>query len=283
MDQFFNEVQKKYIFNSVLAVFIILAIFLGVKSVNALKEYSYIGRGTYASNVVTVSGKGEVTVIPDVGSFYFSVVEEAKTVKEAQDNASKKSNDIISAVKAMGVEEKDIKTTGYNVYPKYDYSRTVCPQVQAVDSYGGTSGSVGISYPCYNGKEVLTGYEVSQTITIKVRKTADAGAILTKVGSLGASNISGLDFIVDDQDAALAEARDKAISDAKAKAKILSKSLGIRLSKIVNFYESGNGPIYYGMGSADMKTLSSEPSVAPQIPTGENKIISNVTITYEVE
>jgi uncharacterized protein YggE len=283
MNQFLDETQRRYIFNSMLAVFIVLAVFLGVKAIDALKEYSYIGRGTYAANVISVTGKGEVTAIPDTGSFSFSVVENAKTVKDAQDSASKKTNDIIAAVKAMGVEEKDIQTTGYNVYPKYDYTRTVCPQIQPM-SVGGSTGSVGIAYPCDGGKQVLSGYEVSQTITVKVRKTADAGAILTKVGSLGATNISGLDFVIDNQDAVLAQARDKAISDAKDKAKLLAKSLGIRLTKIVNFYESGNQPIYYGMSAQSAKVAAGDVvSIPPQIPVGENKITSNVTITYEVE
>jgi uncharacterized protein YggE len=127
----------------------------------------------------------------------------------------------------------------------------------------------------------LTGYEVSQTILVKVRKTEDAGTILAKIGALKVENISGLDFVVDNIDVIEAQARDKAILDAKQKAEKLSKSLGINLSHIVNFYESGNTPIYaYAGVSLDAKMAS--PSVPPQIPTGENKIVSNVTITYEI-
>ena len=262
-----DDAEKNKISKALFAVLIMLAIFLGAEALNAIKEYSYIGRGTYAANVITVSGTGEVFTIPDTGLFYFSVIEGGKTVGDAQGKASTKINTIIDAVKAMGVEEKDIKTISYNSYPKYDYvTNNIC-----------TNGY------CPQSKQILVGYEVNQTISVKIRKTADAGAVLTKVGNLGASNISGLDFVVDDMDLVQAQARDKAILDAKDKAKIMSKSLGIKLIKIVNFYESGGQPSYYGMNVMEKGVGVDMMPTIPQVPTGENKITSNVTITYEVE
>lgn len=270
MYQYLSEEQKKKLFNTVFIVLIVLGVFLGVKTINELKEGEYIGKGTYPANVISVSGTGEVLVVPDVASFSFSVVEEAKTVKDAQQKASVKMNSIINALKSMGIEEKDIKTTGYNSYPKYEYNQDACSR---------------LGY-CPPGKQVLIGYEVSQSITVKVRKTDTAGDALTKVGELGASNISGLDFIVDDMDKASAEAREKAVTDAKEKAKVLSKTLGVKMKRIVNFYESGNQPpIYYAMGGAMEKSMAMDAvaNVSPQLPTGENKVVSTVTITYEVE
>ncbi len=276
MNEFINgldSVSKKRFFNAILTTVILLAAFLGIKALSSLKELSYIGKGVYPSNVISVNGTGEVLAVPDVASFSFSVVEEGKTVKDAQDKATKKINSMLEAVKALGVEEKDIKTTGYNSYPKYDYQQTVCT----------------MQYPnyCPPGKQVLTGYEVTQSVTVKVRDTEKAGDVLTKVGELGAGNISGLDFVVDDLEKVKAEARQKAVDDAKAKAKILSKTLGVKLDTIVNFYENGDGayPVMYRAEmSADTKVMGmgGTASVAPSIPTGENKIVSNVTITYEV-
>ncbi len=267
MNDFFDATQKRRFINSLVVAVILLSTFLAAETLNAIRQNSYIGKGVYPSNVIAISGTGEVYAVPDIASFSFSVVEEGKTVKDSQDKATKKINAIIDAVKVLGVEEKDIKTTGYNSYPKYEYTGTSC-----VNGY------------CPPGKQVLTGYEVSQSITVKVRKTDNAGNVLTKVGELGASNISGLDFVVDDLDAVRAEARDKAVADAKSKAKTLAKTLGVRLNKVVNFYESGDVPmpIYYAkdsmMGAGVMSAQA-----APQLPTGENKIVSSVTITYEVE
>ena len=269
-----DSVQKNRLGKAILWAVILLAVFLGIKAIYSLKELSYLGKGVYPSNVVSVNGTGEVLAVPDVASFSFSVVEEGKTVKEAQEKATKKINSILDAVRSMGVEEKDIKTTGYNSYPKYEYNYTTC-----------SSGY------CPPGKQVLTGYEVTQSITVKVRDTEKAGDVLTKVGELGAGNISGLDFVVDDMDKVRAEAREKAIADAKQKAKVLSKTLGVRLDKIVSFYENGDGgyPIMYREAAMDSKMVlgmgganAVAPQSSPSVPTGENKIVSNITITYEI-
>ncbi len=269
MDQFFNDVQKRRIFSWGVTVLVLLAVFLAVISVSTIKGWRYIGQSQTQQNLISVSGTGEAVAIPDTAQFTFSVIEEGKTTKEATDLATKKINDIIPALKALGVDEKDIQTTGYNVYPKYDYkAAAIC-----------TNGY------CPPGKQVLSGYEVNQSVSVKIRKTADSGAVLTKVTELGASNISGLDFVIDNPDAINAEARDKAIADAKDKANKLSKSLGIHLTKIVNFYESGNQPIMYkavmnqsmALGAGDVAP------VPPQIPVGENKVTSNITITYQVD
>ncbi len=279
-----NPIQAKRFFNAILTVIILLAVFIGVKSINALKESRFIGSGTIASNIISVTGTGEVLAIPDTGTFSFSVVETGKTVGEAQDKASKKINASIDALKSLGIDEKDIKTTGYNSYPKYDYRQSVCPMIPMDAGAAGVTVSPTSPYYCPPNKQVLIGYEVSQSITVKIRKTEDAGAIVTKVGSLGVSNISGLDFVIDDIDTVQAEARDMAIQDAKAKAKVLAKSLGVRLVKIVNF-EEGNrgGPIYYAT-SMEGKAMDTTPApVPPQTPVGQDKIVSNVTITYEID
>ncbi len=269
MYQYLAEGQKKRLFSVVMFVLVLLAIFLGIQSLNSLKEGQFIGRGDYPANVVSVNGEGEVFAVPDIGSFSFSVVEEGKTSKDAQDKASTQINKVLEGIRALGIEDKDIKTTAYNLYPKYEY-------IQA--------GLCASGY-CPPSKQVLSGYEVSQTITIKVRKVDQSGEVLTKAGSLGAKNISGLDFIVDDLDKVKSEARDKAITDAKQKADVLARSLGVKLKRIVNFSESGSGtPIYFAAGMAKVEALSADMAApVPQIPVGENKVVSNVTITYEVE
>lgn len=268
--------QKNRLFNVLITTFILLAVFLGVKALSAVKEYSYIGGGVYPANTITVSGTGEVFSIPDIGSFSFSVNEEGKTVKEAQEKASKKMNSILDVLKGMGIKDEDVKTTNYNSGPKYEWRQVSCP----------TSSDLGVPVFCPPGKSVLVGYEVNQTISVKIRKTENAGDVLTKVGGLGATNISNLDFIIDDIDAVKAEAREKAIVNAKEKAKTLAKALDIKLVRIVSFNDSNDyPPVYYAMDSVSNVKAMGGPEVpaVPKIPVGENKIVSNVTITYEVK
>jgi uncharacterized protein YggE len=283
MDQSLNPVQKRRLVNSITVAFALLSVYLVALGLNTFKENAYIGHGVYPVNTITVSGKGEIFAIPDTGSFSFSVVESGKTVGEAQDLATKKINSAIDAIKAMGVDEKDIKTIGYYSSPKYDYSSGVCTPGQSGGVAVGAPQNSSMPIYCPPGKQILTGYEVNQTISVKVRKTADAGAILTKVGSLGVQNISGLDFVIEDMDSVNAQARDKAIQDAKNKAQVLAKSLGVKLGKIVSYNEDGGQPIYYAMGaSMDSKAIAPQASTPPQVPVGQNDIISNVTLTYEV-
>ncbi|OGG64383.1 hypothetical protein A3C18_02675 [Candidatus Kaiserbacteria bacterium RIFCSPHIGHO2_02_FULL_54_11b] len=103
-----------------------LGVFLLVLTLSSLKAYHYIGSGVTATNTISVSGDGEVFAVPDTATFSVTVQEEAKEVKNAQAVATKKGNDIIAYLKKEGINEKDIQTTDYSVYPQYDYTSTVC-------------------------------------------------------------------------------------------------------------------------------------------------------------
>jgi uncharacterized protein YggE len=213
-------------------------------------------------NTITVSGTGEIVVKPDIATVSFGVTAENLDVAKAQTESATKINNIIAFLKTKGVEEKDIKTTNYSIYPRYNY-------------VGATT-----YYP-YTGRQVLAAYVISQNIEVKIRNIADAGAVLTGVGEFGVTDVSGLTFTVDNQDAVKDQARDLAITDAKAQAKVLANGLGVKLVKITSFSEGGNYPVYYAMDKAAVSGMGGG-VVAPQIPTGENKITSTVSVTYEI-
>lgn len=261
------EQKKKFIITGV-AVGVVLSAFLLVKTLEEIKGYGLMGKDVPPQSTITVSGKGEKMVKPDIAEFSFSVIKEAKTVDSAQKEATQTTNEAIAAVRGFGVEEKDIKTTGYNIYPRYEYqkSATLCTE-----------------WGCPPGKQILTGYEISQSISVKVRKISDAGNILSKIGEIGVSQVSGLTFSVDKEDDVKSEARSLAIQDAQTKAEILAKQLGVSLVRIVSFSESGNYPIYYAKTMAALgRGGGPEVAPTPEIPAGENTITSNVTITYEI-
>ena len=212
-------------------------------------------------NTITVSGTGEVVVKPDIATISFGVSAENLDVAKAQTESATKINNIIDFLKKNSVEDKDIKTTNYNIYPRYDY--------KAVNSI----------YP--SGKQVLAAYVVSQTVEVKIRDLTKSGAILSGIGGLGATDISGLTFSVDKVKDVENQARDAAIKDARTQAQVLADELGVKLVKITSFSENANTPIYYGMNKV-MAAPAVMDSVAPQMPAGENKITSNVSITYEI-
>jgi len=212
-------------------------------------------------NVITVSGKGEVVVKPDLAVVSFGVSTENLDVAKAQTESTTKMNNIINLLKTKGVAEKDIKTTNYNIYPRYDYTQLT---------------------PYSSGKQTLAAYVVSQTVEVKIRDISKAGEILTGVGEFGVTDVSGLNFTIDNDQVVKDQARDLAIEDAKAQAKVLAKGLGVKLVKITSFSEGGNYPIYYGMEKSMAMGIGGGDAVSPQILTGENKITSNVSITYEI-
>lgn len=275
-NQFLGEEGAKRVSKWSAISLMLLSLFLLVKVITDFKRLPNVGREVYPQSTIMVSGMGEAYAIPDIATFNFSVTEVGSTVKQAQEKADVKINKSLSAVREAGVDDKDIKTTGYNVYPKYEWNQTPCP-------LGASSN--GTSYPCSGGKNVLTGYEVSQNITVKVRDTEKVGDLVTKVGATAVSNISGVEFTVDDREKYVAEARELAIKEAKVKAKELAKQLGVRLGKIMYYNENGNYPMYgyaEGKGGADMAVSSIAPRVA-ELPTGETKITSDISITYEIK
>lgn len=254
-------------------VAVMLLIFLSLlavtKSISEMRAWSTIGKNATTVSTISVTGKGEMIAIPDIATFTFSVSEEAPVVADAQKKATDKMNAAIDYLKKAGIDAKDIKTTNYSIYPRYDY---LAPATYS-----------GVYYP--GGKQVLAAYVVSQDVEVKVRKTADAGTLLSGIGSLGVTNVSGLNFSVDKYDDVLKEARAKAIADARANAEKLASDLGVHLVRIMDYSDQSNGypsPIYYARDTAMAMGGNAVKSVAPEVPTGENKIISNVTITYEI-
>jgi len=245
----------------------VLAVFLLFAAIGEFKGLRYIGTGVPATNTITVSGEGEVFAVPDTATFSVTVQEEAKEVQDAQETATEKANAIIAYLKEAGIEEKDIKTTDYSVYPQYDYIQGVCRE--------------GV---CPPGRQELRGFQVSQTLTVKVRDTEKAGELLSGVGTRGAAQVSGLSFTVDDEDELQAEARGMAIEDAQAKATALAQQLGVTIVRVTGFYENEGGypmPYAYGMGGAE-RAFDVSTKAMPEIPVGENKIVSNVSVTYEI-
>lgn len=242
---------------------------------STLKEYSYIGRDINAQTTITVSGDGDAYATPDIATVSFAISEKAKTPAEARTVVDASMKKISEFLKTAGVEEKDIKTTGYDLYPQYDYVRQPCVAPMNI-----AAGSV--IAPCYgDGKQVLSGYQVTQSVEVKIRKLDDAGKVLGGLADNGATNLSGLNFTVEDPDGVKAQARKIAIDKAQEKAEVLAAELGVKLVRIVSFNEGGVYPVYNY--ARDMKVeVAAMGGDAAIIPVGENRFTSNVSITYEI-
>ncbi len=240
---------------------IALVVFLAVQALNGLKA---LREPSLNSSVITVTGEGEAFAIPDLATFSFSVSADKLKVEEAQAEVTKKMDEIIAMLTDLGIEEKDIKTADYSVWPKYVYNQINCTTAFCP------------------GRQVQDGYTVNHTVTVKVRDTDQAGEALSLVGSNGATNLSGLSFTVDDLEQVTAEARQQAIDKAEEKAEALAHELGVKLVRIVSFSDGFDGGMPYYPERLQMGNATDMATKAPDLPVGENRVQANVTITYEI-
>ncbi len=245
----------KYLPMAVLGVAALLIIFLAAATYTKILEGRYAGQSSQYKNTIYVSGEGKVFAKPDVGQVSLSVISDALTVALAQKDNVDKMNKIIKTMEEAGVKEEDLKTTNYNVSPRYQYSA---------------------------GRSTIIGYEVAQTLEVKIRDLEKVGDILDKATGAGANQVGSLSFTIDDPEKLNSEARQKAIDNAKTKARDLAKSLGVSLGKVVSFSESTGGLPDSRYSSAKEALGMGGGGVAPDIQTGQNEINSNVSISYEI-
>lgn len=249
-----SEKYKKIKFYLLLIIGVLFAIFLlswtAQKIVLIKKEFKKVDYS------IDIQGEGKVVAIPNVAEVDISVISEAKTPdKAAQDNIEKV-NKIIVFLKSKNIDEKDIKTINYNLSPKYQYSK---------------------------GKSEIIGYAQSQTLLVKIRKFEQVGAIVKGVVEAGANQIGDLRFTIDDPEIYKTQAREKAILNAKQKAKSLAEAAGIKLGKIIDIVEGSvyfPQPYYlkeeaYGVGGGGIP--------APSIERGSQEITVSVTVKFAVK
>ena len=283
--------EKSRLVKAGFILLVILSVYFAVRIISEIKKDSLLGESTTPATI-SFSGHGEVNAVPDIASVYFTISKNAATVKDAQAGVATIEKNSLDILKAKGVADVDIKTADASFYPNYEYQNAICPQyaptpVSAPNSVSGSGSAVssaiiGSPIYCPPGKQVLKGYTASESITVKVRNTDSVGDLMQALGTTGISNLSGPNFSIDNPDAVQAQARKLAIDDAKAKAQVLAKDLGVSLGKISSFNDSGNGyPIMYATDS--LKSMGAAPAAAPAvIPKGQNTITSDVTITYEI-
>lgn len=254
---------------SVAVVAVLLSLFLVAETAYTWAAKKQAEEQSYGPSI-SVRGTGKAVAIPNVATFTFGVQTTSESVETAQDDATKRTNAATDYLKAQGVDAKDIQTTSYDVYPHYEWVQEPCRQGQV----------------CPQGRSVPVGFDVNQTVSVKVHDIKKAGELLAGIGKLQVTNISGLSFTVDDLEKVKDEARKLAVADAKKRAADMSSSLGVRLEKIQGMYDvdAGNGPYPmmadgYGGGAPMM----AKEAVAPQVTPGQQEITVSVEIQYGID
>jgi uncharacterized protein YggE len=209
------------------------------------------------NNGIWVTGIGKVTVTPDVAIVTLGVQSQASTVSEAQQQAAKSMANVMAALKANSVVDKDIATQYFNITPIYSYTQD-------------------------SGKQTLDGYRVSNTVSVKIRNVGNAGVVIDAVATAGGdyTRINSVAFTVDQPERFNDQARESAMNDAANRAKQLAKLSGVRLGRASYINESVNSSspiIYYDSG------VKASTSFAPTpISPGETEVILTVQVVYSI-
>ncbi|MBP6974707.1 MAG: SIMPL domain-containing protein [Candidatus Pacebacteria bacterium] len=274
----------------------VLTLFLLVKTINEIKTYSTIGENPLNSvqNVISVTGKSDMDVKPDITSFSWSVESDGKTIDAAQSKAATINNKAIEFVKSKGIKEADIKTLSLNTYPKYETTYKGCVVPKPADTGASSEGSIGspmISVTSYNGapcnsESVISGYTTSLSVQVKVRDINKNEKLVSElVGGLGSIGVkaSTPTNTIDDIETFKRVVRNEAIIKARQEAEVLARALGVKLVRITSFNENSGGGYPYAMDYMSARPAMMEKSVAPELPTGTNNISSEVNITYQIK
>ncbi len=247
------------IFFIALVAFIILIL--------ALDKVEYrrdIGQEFEDRNTIVVSAQGQVFAEPDLAIVNFSVISEKETIVDAMQENREKMNAIIAFMKENEIEDRDLRTIAFRVNPRYEWHD---------------------ENDFRRGRRVLVGYEVRQSLEVRIRDMEKIGAIIQGGTDLGADQVKSLRFTIDDKEELKNQARKQAIKEARERARVLADQLDVRLIRIVNFREGRQIPIFPRFGLDMPIPVPTAPGrdVVPEIKIGEDKIQITVHITYEIK
>jgi uncharacterized protein YggE len=207
---------------------------------------------------IWVNGEGKVSVTPDVAILSVGVEAQATSVAAAQSQSQAAMDKLMTALKSSGIAEKDIQTSYFNIQ-----------QVTRWDNV--------------KQEQIITGYKVTNMVTAKIRDVGKAGAVIDAVTAAGGdlTRVNSISFTIDDPSKFRAQAREKAVTDAAAKAKQLANAAGVKLGKPIYITESSYVPTVY----RDTVALKAEAAsgATTSISAGELEVTANVQIAYEID
>lgn len=203
-----------------------------------------------ALRTITVSATGSITLVPDVARVNVGVTVTKPTVKEARDAASSAMSSIIASLKALGIDDRDLKTVSIDLSALY--STDLTPKI--------------------------IGYRMSQQLQITVRDLAKAGDVVDTATANGATDVNGLWFEVGDPAGATDQARTDAIGKARTSAQTMASAAGVRLGAVVSISDgsvSYPGPMYFGAAAARDE--------ATPVQAGTQDVQATVTMVFEID
>ena len=204
--------------------------------------------------LLSVSANAEASRVPDVATISAGVVTQAVDGNAAMRQNAEQMAKVMAAIKAAGIAEKDVQTSGINLSPQYRYVENEAPKI--------------------------TGFQASNTVNLKVRDIAKLGKVLDALAAQGSNQINGPSFEIDQPEPVYDEARLAALKKAQARAETYAKSLGLRVRRIVSISEGGGGGFQPPMPMMAMARGKAE--MDTQVSPGETKLSVNLDVVFEL-
>lgn len=203
---------------------------------------------------ISVTGHGEVPLTPDIARISIGVRTQGADVAEAMASNNTQAQEVVDALKELGVAERDIQTSNFSIYPQQQYDE--------------------------RGQVVETTFVVENTVYVTVRELENLGDLLDAAVGRGANSIYGIQFDVEEKDSAISEARQAAVADARAQAQELASAAGVRLGQIQSISTSSFSPVpvFDGRGAAAEQAAAGVP-----ISPGQLIVTAEVNVIYEIQ
>lgn len=208
--------------------------------------------------ILRVSAEGKVTVIPDYATVTLGVFSQANSAVEVKNQNNQKMNQVIAFIKQQGIDPQSIQTTDFYASPQYNY---------------------------VNGQSTLSGYQASQTVTVKIDDVNKSRDVLNKIldGAVnqGANQVQSVNFGVTDSEKFQQQARIQAIDNARIKARELAEAAHLELGDIMNL--DLNNDRSYPVAMAAVNTEAKVKSIGPNIQIGSQEVTETMTVLFSVK
>ena len=203
--------------------------------------------------LLSVSAQAQASHAPDIATVSAGVVTQAADGNTAMRQNAEQMNRVLAAIRAAGVAEKDVQTSGINLHPQYRYEENQPPRI--------------------------TGYQASNTVNVKLRDVAKMGKVLDALVASGANQINGPSFGIDDPEPLYDQARVEALRRARDRADTYARALDLRVRRIVSISEGGAAlpPPMPRMAMMKAEAYDSTPVAA-----GESSVSVNLDVVFEL-
>ena len=223
---------------------------------SAIKDTTDSSVSISKDGTVTVTASGTINVVPDVAEITFGISSDNADLSLAQEDNNTRSAQVKSTLEQLGVDDKDIQTTDYYIYPQYDYNTG-------------------------DGSQI-SGYSVQQTLVVKNLKIEEAGNVVSQCVSAGINNMTGINYTSSKYDETYQQALADAMNNARTKADALAASVGGKVTEVETINEGyqDNSPEYRTFSMAGIENAKAADSLTFQ--PGETGVTATVTVQYKI-